>query len=158
MKFFSVALAGLIAVYALPAAAQYSCESEVSYKWKPAEDEEAEREVQWSVLQSSAEDEAAAKRKLSDMLMREKSKLREICIKRHENLAGCLASKLSSMESVLSTAGFKSRQLLEEAAQKDCQSQQGSCLAVTSSEIKCEAPAVEEDAEEEKEKKKGKGK
>ena len=122
--------------YAAPVRADWECSSELSYKWRKAQ-AESELLVRWGVFSARGADELAAKRALAEPVEREKRRARESCKKEHENLAGCVAGRYSSMEGTLSRMSFSQRRDVEEAVTADCNSKQGSCGEVTATEPQC---------------------
>lgn len=82
-------------------------------------------------------DEAGAKAVLSVELHRQKGRASERCKREHESFGECLATKLSVKASVLNSLSFSSREQLEKALMAECQTQQGQCLGVESTEPVC---------------------
>ena len=93
--------------------------------------------VRFAGVQRLGFDEAGAKASLQVEVNRQKARAYETCKKEHESLGDCLATKLSTKASTLNSLGFSSRSELEKALAKECSDQQGSCLAVESSEPQC---------------------
>lgn len=133
-------VAGLLflALYSPPIViAEVECKAQVSYKWKKTEGEEQTEDV--TAVASTGADEAEAKAKLEAILPEQKRKAWEACRNDHENVAECMATKYTSMSSVISSLGFEARKSLEQAIASDCSAQQGGCTAVVVSESKCVA-------------------
>lgn len=82
-------------------------------------------------------DENAAKAKLNENAEREKARGAEQCTKGHENQAGCVAAKMTSLVATMQSLGFSARKLLEESIASDCKAQQGKCGDVTVSDPQC---------------------
>jgi hypothetical protein len=80
-------------------------------------------------------------------LGRQKARASERCKRDHESFGECLATKLSVKGAVLNSLSFAARTRLEKALTEECQVQQGTCLAVESSEPVCrEVAKVEKSA------------
>lgn len=149
--------------------AEFICRSEIQYRWKrdselaskasststPAAEGEQKVEenkdatVFWAVIEVKGATEEEAKAAVNKQSFSERASADRACIAQHENLAGCISSKYSSLSSTLSTLSFGARKDMEVAISNDCKSQQGKCLGSTLSEIKCsEIVAPVEKAEE----------
>ena len=128
--------------------AEYNCRLDITYKWKPGE-EDKEQTVDFSQLAKSADTEEEAKTQLERLVIREKAKAAEKCKRDHQNLSGCVASKFSMMASVHRRLPFSARKSLEKAIEDDCKALQGTCLEAASTDPKCVNLA--EEGEEEKE-------
>jgi hypothetical protein len=132
-------IALLLALSTANVAAQVSCRTELSYKWKKGSDG-PEEVVFWGVMERSGENEEQVKRRLEEVVAKEKGKASASCRELHENLSGCVASRFSASSAVLAAMSFSARKALEEAISKDCHARQGSCGAVTAGEPTCLAP------------------
>jgi len=156
------------------ASAEFICSSDVSYKWvktvasqneepaAPARDANgalatpppntpvppaAPSQVRYASVERGGGDEAAAKMGLNIELGRQKARASERCKRDHESFGECLATKLSVKGAVLNSLSFSARTRLEKALTEECQVQQGTCLAVESSEPVCrEVAKVEKSA------------
>ena len=139
--------------------AEFSCKSEVIYKWKPGEEEEVIEES-WIKLEKKGGAEAEVKKSIEADIKRETEKASNTCKRKHENIAGCISSKYSSMQNVISEMSFTARRSLEEAMTEDCKQSQGKCMGASAKEIHCEEEkedvAEGEEAAEKKEDKKKK--
>ena len=147
-----MAIAGITS----PALADFRCSSDVSYKWKKSESEEAV--IHWAALDAEGVDEAASKSTLEERVLHEKKKASEACKDLHENLSGCLGAKYSSTASELKALDFSARKALQDAIQTDCKAQQGRCMEISASDAKCVEKKKAESAEDTKKDDKGKGK
>jgi hypothetical protein len=120
------------------ARAQVICKSEITYSWKRGNDPEST--IYFSSLDESAATEELAKAALTARIPREKLRASEACRKLHENLSGCIATKLQTGGS-FSELSFSARKAVEEAAKRDCDGTSGKCTAISSSTPTCIAPA-----------------
>ncbi len=124
--------------------AEFHCSAELSYSWRK-EKEEKSNEVQLRAVEAKGADEEGAKAKLAaDILIAKSNGVKE-CHDRHENSAGCIAAKHTSMANVLQGLGFSAKKALEAAIIEDCKNSSGRCLEVVASEPKCKdlSPKVE---------------
>lgn len=163
MGFVRIVVYGLTVVFVSgapvsSASAEVICETEISYKWKPAGAEVAQNVSVSRVVRRGA-DEAAAKLELGNAVLRESHSVRAQCRRAHENMASCLSSKYSAAQRSLDTTSFSARKAIEEAIAADCASQQGACAEVVNSEPKCveklePTPTPAESGKEDKKKKK----
>lgn len=166
--FYRGVLSSLIAVVAvLPSTvrADFSCSSEVSYRWvkgqapsvggapqgaKTASGTPAGTPaaingsaagvgtiVRFSAIQRTGPDEAAAKQALAAEVGRQKIRASEACKRDHEGFAGCVATKMSIQASLLNSLSFSARDELEKAILDECREQQGSCASVDSADPQC---------------------
>lgn len=144
--------------------AEFICSSDVSYKWvktaaskseEPAVPQKESKQepvtplpatplpsaapshVRYASVERGGADEAAAKTALNIELSRQKARASERCRREHESFGECLATKLSVKGTVLNSLSFSARAQLEKALTEECQVQQGTCLAVESSEPVC---------------------
>lgn len=154
-----VALALLITMAAVPikAAAEFSCKSTISYKWKKSKGDEG-AEIMFAAIERRGADEAKAKSLLNGALDKIKADAFESCKKEHEDLASCISNKYTSYGSTLHSLGFGARKALEDAIASDCAAQEGSCLPPVSGEPKCEEVASADAGKEGKKDEKGKKK
>lgn len=134
-----------------PVEGTYSCRSEIRYSWKaspaagdltPAPDkgttDSKEIEISYAMVEASAKtNEADAKKALQQRVSAEKANASNRCRHQHENLAGCISTKYTSMASILNALSFAARGELEKAIAEDCGKQTGRCLSTTSSEPEC---------------------
>jgi len=116
--------------------AEFLCHSSLSFVWKKTQ-EEAEKEVFWARLERKGIDEAAAKAALEQVIATEKSRALDGCRIDHENLAGCVAGKFSSLAPTLQRLSFTQRKSIEDAVNSDCVSRQGSCSTVKVADPVC---------------------
>lgn len=141
-------------------AAEVRCRAEVSYQ-VALEGEEQPRTVYFARVSEAAEDEPAAREALAEAVARSRNAAMDRCRRDFQDLAGCLRSRLSALNSSMSMMSFSARKALEEAVAKDCGAAHGRCGEVTVSEPACAATAEaapEETAEKKEEEKGGKGK
>ncbi len=94
-------------------------------------------QVRVASVERAGRDEAAAKTALLVEVNRQKARASERCKQEHESFGECLATKLSAKASVLNSLSFSTRAQLEKALTNECQTQQGLCLGVESSEPVC---------------------
>ena len=155
----------LVASLPILAQAEFNCLSEISFKVQgsgqavattpdtskgqvPPKNEALipgpERNVFFSTIEDKGDTEDLAKEKLQRKIPQEKERALKFCSSNYENLAGCLASKYASMDSVISTLDFKARTELQKAIAGDCKAQSGRCLDATASEAKCKEIVVKE--------------
>ena len=116
--------------------AEFLCHSSVSYVWKKTQDE-AEAEVFWARLDRRAADEAAGKRLIEEALAVERGKALAGCQADHENLAGCVAGKFSSLAPTLQRLSFTQRKSIEDAVNSDCSARQGKCSTIKVADVVC---------------------
>ena len=116
--------------------ADFLCHTTVSYVWKKTQ-EEADKEVFWSRVERKGATEAAAKRTIEEAIVSEKGKALEGCKQDHENLAGCVAGKFSSLASTLQRLSFSQRKSIEDAVNADCFARQGDCSTIKVDEVAC---------------------
>lgn len=155
-----------LALLSSAALADVRCRVEISYSWRKTGVEES-AVLPWGILSRKGRDEESTKIDLAAFVLDERIKAKQHCSSRHENLAGCIAAKYSSMEATIKSLDFGARNTLDSAIKDDCKNMQGVCLEVTSTDPVCneivietegeEAP-TEEGEEEEKDKKKKKKK
>lgn len=144
------------------ALAEFSCVSEVTYKWLYTKEEVAspvgrsdksekgakpeietkELEVPWSTLVEFAPEQVEAKIKLEEKLRVEKRRAYEECVRAHENFSGCFSAKFQAQSQGVQTLSWRARQILEDAIKSDCTKTQGKCLGANSSEITCTEKVV----------------
>lgn len=129
----------------------YSCRSEIRYSWKaspeagnltPAPQQGAsdakDIEISFAMVEASAKtNEADAKKALLQRVSAERANASNRCRHEHENLAGCISTKYTSMASILNALSFAARGELEKAIAEDCGKQTGRCVSTTSSEPEC---------------------
>lgn len=142
---------------ATQAFSQTTCRAEVKFSWKKVGEETA-NEVIWGIAEAQDKTEEDAKAALGEQIIRSKLKAGQICRKNHENLSGCVATKYSTMASVMQRLGFAARKALEKAIAADCAAQQGTCKGTSTSEPICTTEKVEPEEGEEDEEDEGKGK
>lgn len=116
--------------------AEFLCRSNVSYSWQ-RDKEMTKIMVFVGSFEAKGADEAAAKAALAERVDREKPKGSEMCLKEHENLTGCIASKISSLSTTMPGLTFSARKLLEDSIGADCKLQQGKCAETVSSDPVC---------------------
>jgi len=129
--------------------ADFSCASEVSYKWKKNGEEEIK--TYWTKVIEKSATEPIARQVLDNSILKEKQLAEKACKREHENLANCMASQFATKSAVLANLNFQARRALEEAISADCKAQQGVCVDSSASEVKCEEqkaaePEAEKDA------------
>jgi len=137
--------------------AEFICTSEISYSWKK---EEAELKVFHSSVKHLSTDEETGKRTIAAPLLTAESKAQRTCQSEHENLSGCLASKLNATTTARSIGSFSARKEIEKAIDADCKMSNGQCRGTSHTDVVCKevvAPA-EEGAGKSDEKAKGKEK
>ena len=144
-----------------PIAAEFRCESKVSYvvelapKTAPVKSEVAsdlpakkdvtpapaaetkESTVAYSTVEAKGEDEAKAKIAVQKVSVRLLEKAREECRMRHENVAACIAAKYDATATTMQTLSFSARKSLEDAVRSDCEAQRGICKKVETSDPVC---------------------
>lgn len=103
----------------------------------PASGEALVSQVRFASVTRTAADEEGAKASLVVEVNRQKGRASERCKRDHESFGDCLATKLSTKAGVLNSLGFSTRSQLEQALTRECQTQQGTCLGVDSSEPVC---------------------
>ena len=116
--------------------ADFNCGSEISFKWKKEGSEDAV-EVPWGKVNAQGPDEAQAKTKLGESVLKQRQRAAEYCHRQHENLTGCVSVKYAANTSTLKSLDFSARKALEEAINSDCKSSQGVCAETTASEPTC---------------------
>jgi hypothetical protein len=117
------------------ATAEFVCKADVTYSWKRGE--EAEAVIYFDSAKANGADEAQAKAALLEKLSPVKLKASENCRKIHENVSGCINTKLTTASASLAALSFSARRVVEEAAAADCQKQSGKCTSVSSTEPTC---------------------
>ena len=143
--------------------AEFNCQTDVSYKWKPEpseknnkdqkpqknpepEKEMPDQEVFYSSVSVTGSDEAAAKSLLAPRTQDSKAAAMRKCQDEHQNVGRCFSTKLTGAATILNTASFTARKLLEESMMNDCKSVSGKCGEVLSSEPKCVEKVVAAEA------------
>jgi hypothetical protein len=129
-------LAAFIVIADSTASAEFLCRQSVTYQWSKAK-EDKPTDVHWITVESRGKTEDDAKSSLDEPITREQKRAKEDCQKEHENLAGCVAAKYSSLAPTLERLGFSQRKGVEEAIQNDCQLHQGICKLISLGEIHC---------------------
>ncbi len=145
------------------ARADFSCTSEVRYRWIPdkapvvgakpvatpkaategkkedsADNEESvATEVFWGTIEATGQDEAVAKVKLTEALNKERAKADSACRESHENQTKCIAGKYSQNAAVLSMMSFVQRREIEKTIISDCTNSTGRCVGSSASEASC---------------------
>lgn len=156
MKKILLSAGYLILALATPSMSDVICSSDIGYNWQKTGDEN-DRIVGFDHVEQQAADEEQAKAKLAIRVEDIKAKASHACRREHENLAGCISSKLQALAGPLNAASFGARKSMEDAVVSDCAGQQGKCGEITAGEVKCREhhtkPTVAPTAEE-----KGKGK
>ena len=125
------------------AQAEFHCKSVLHYKWKS--DDGHEKQVHWLQVEHTGAEEKVVVGELEAEINIEKENARVACVKNHENLTGCVASKFSQQASVFRGLSFNARKALEDAIATDCKRMQGTCMTVESTDPVC----VENKSEEE---------
>ena len=131
---FCTSLALAMMLQQVTASAETLCKSDVSFKWKREQEELTEY---WNTVQAKGADEKAAKDALGGGLDRERNQAQQGCRERHEDLAGCIAGKLSALRPAMSVMGYSERKSIESAVTGDCSGRQGKCGEVILGEPKC---------------------
>ncbi len=116
--------------------AEFLCHTSVSYVWQKTQEETA-IEVFWARLERKGADEVAGKRLIEEALALERGKALSACQQDHENLAGCVSGKFSSLASTLQRLSFSQRKSIEDAVNSDCSARQGKCSSVKVAETSC---------------------
>lgn len=116
--------------------AEVLCHTSVSYVWKKTQ-EEAEQEVFWARIERRGAEEAAAKSALDEAAAGEKTKALAGCQSDHENLAGCVAGKFTSLAPTLQRLTFSQRKSIEDAVNSDCVARQGKCSTIKVADPVC---------------------
>ncbi|MCB0310811.1 MAG: hypothetical protein KDD42_06235 [Bdellovibrionales bacterium] len=119
-----------------PAMAETRCTASISYEWLKKE-KDPPIKTEFVRMETVAANEPEARQKLSEKIPNAKSEALQKCRSEHESVAECLATKYSSMTSVINSLGFEARKSVEEAIKSDCSGAQGSCQKVEASEIEC---------------------
>jgi hypothetical protein len=135
--------------------AEFICSSEVKYRWRKGQEEEIV--AMWAKIERGATTEVESKTALNKATERERIKAEEYCKREHEDVSGCIATKLNSLQPTLSGLTFSARKKLEESLIDDCQRKQGSCIKVEIAEATCidnKPPEAAATAEDDKAKKK----
>ena len=138
--------------------AEFACRSEISFKVQSASQPVSatpdasksqnggkveppvpapEREVFFTAIEEKGDSEENAREKVQRKVPQEKERAIKFCTSNYENVAGCLASKYASMDSVIATLDFKARAELQKAISSDCRAQSGKCLDAKASDPKC---------------------
>src|SRR5690606_34721449 len=97
--------------------AQVRCRATVSYQWKPSAGEETSelKEVFYTSVERMGADEARVKGEVEQLTLLERTRAKERCEVEHQNVAGCISRKHTSMSSVIERLSFTARKALEEA-------------------------------------------
>lgn len=159
---------GAFFLYASSALGDFSCSSEISYKWthtdsdhfeakveKGKEGEEAKKEVKenaefevfFGTVQVTAATEEEAKAKLPESIKKAKTKSDSACREVHENQTKCIAIKYTANSALLQGATYDQRKALQESIKEDCARSTGRCTGSSATEGKClelKAPEVDE--------------
>jgi hypothetical protein len=145
--------------FCLTAGAEFSCSSEISYAWKRAEEEELK--VFHTSVKQIAVDEPAAKKALAAVVSIAEKKAQSSCRHEHENLSGCLISRMNATAVARSANSFSARKEIEKAIDSDCKKQSGECKGASHTEAQCQEvvkPSAEVAGKDNNEKTKGKDK
>lgn len=124
-------------MFAAPVFAEHFCRTEITYKWRRAQ-EEKEVEVIVQALEARGVDEPAAKAEIMKLALAARSGAQATCAQVHENLSGCISSKLAAASTVQHTLSFSARKTLEEAIKTDCSNSQGICTDIVVKDATCE--------------------
>lgn len=134
---------------AAPVEGTYSCRSEIKYSWRASPPETPgltpipeqgakDIEISFAMVEASAKtNEVDAKKALLQRVSAEKANASNRCRHQHENLAGCISTKYTSMASILNALSFAARGELEKAIAEDCGKQTGRCISTSNSEPEC---------------------
>ena len=127
-----------------PVWAEFVCKLDIKYSWKKGEEEIV---TPWASIERRGEKEDEVKEDIRQTALRQSQRAAEVCRREHENVSGCIASKINAGQATLANLGFSARKALEESMAKDCAQMEGKCLSVKSEEIKCtEIKAAEPEA------------
>ena len=146
------------------ASADHICQTTISYSWilkqalavspgipegegvkEPAvaaTTPEVKQTVHFGIVERGAVSIDDAKAALQKIVERWKVRASEVCSRDHESVSSCTAVKLESHASTLNALGFSARRELERSISQDCESQQGRCVEVLSSEPICREVVV----------------
>lgn len=153
-KLSSIAVLTAISLWPTSVMADFECSAELSYSWKRSEGkgDAASQKVLWGKISRRAETEDAAKKMIEEVSATKQSDMRAECERMHQNLADCVATKLSAKEGLFPFLSFTARKSLEESIASDCSRMQGTCLPPEPVESQCvehkEASEEEEGAAE----------
>lgn len=121
----------------LPAvgAGEFRCSAEIKYRWQK---EGAEPQITfWATAEKRGEAELATRELLQRAVDRERVQAAEGCVRRHQNMSGCISSKIAAFGELMQSMTFSARNKLEESIASDCEKAQGFCRGVEVSEISC---------------------
>ncbi len=147
----------LYCLTALPASADFRCETRVGYTVElatpkppstpPPADSKAPTQtpvadgrdmtIYLELIEARDADEAKTKSALLKNSARPLERARETCRERHENVGGCISSKFENSATTLRSLSFSARKALEDALRADCETQRGRCKKVDSTEPVC---------------------
>ncbi len=163
---FNSVITAIFLLFPAAGRADFICSADISYKWERVDRDENTEEkaisnkdnkngtaapvaptqpavkeapshVRYATVERGGADEAGAKTLLGMELSRQKARASDRCKREHESFGECLATKLSVKGTVLNSLSFSARTQLERAITEECQLQQGTCLAVESTEPVC---------------------
>jgi len=142
--------------------AQVRCKADVHYSWKKktegqnktaaGSEEQEGRRLLFSTIEVEEETEEAGQLKIQSLLSKEAYRAREECLRRHENLSGCIAGKFQALSVTMQQLDFEARREIQKSIRQDCNNQQGECLKAFWDEISCVAVGDQEAEEGEEEK------
>jgi len=164
--FFSVFASSFFLV-ASSVPAEFRCESEVRYRWKPTvkavplkpgtageqaapekpsgSEEKKDgagnqdgREVFWSLSSSTGELEDQAKASLKTIITEQRAKADMACRDAHENQTKCVATKYLQNATTFQMMGFTQRKAFEKKIIEDCEQASGNCLGSAATEPVCQ--------------------
>jgi hypothetical protein len=127
-------LIGLLLLGAEQATAQVTCRADISYRVTKGE---STTEVFFSYVERQAQDEATAKQQVLQSAAREKGRALDACRRTHQDLGGCIGSRLMAQSGTMSAVSFTARKAIEDAVKSDCELTQGTCGEVVLGESAC---------------------
>ncbi len=121
------------------ARAQVTCRAEVRYEVTRAEQESPEKIV-FRQEEARGDSEELVREALSKKLILSTRDAMQACREQHENLSGCVASKYTSLGSLMQQMPFAARTKLQEAIEVDCKARMGTCVEPKVPEMTCVIP------------------
>ena len=133
---YTVELTGSSAVVAATPSSKATVKPEAT-QLPESKAETKEQTIPLALVVAKGEDEAKAKAALIKSSMRQIEQARSECRERHENVAGCIATKFQTKASTMRGFDFSARKALEKAISADCEVQRGICKKAEASEPVC---------------------
>jgi hypothetical protein len=141
------------------AVGEFRCSAEIKYRWHKDKDATEPLVTFWATAEKRGDTEDSTRDMLGKTIDRERVQAAEACIRRHQNMSGCISSKIAAYGELMQGMTFSARKKIEDSIATDCEKDLGFCKGVEVSDIACvdlnpPPPAEEVEDESGKDKKK----